>query len=88
MNTNPHRRISETLLELEEELCRITGFKGNPCHDNPHIAFFQLSYGITLLESMHHTSEEHRNKIIDLHSRYINTSFNMFGNYYGNDEKI
>ena len=86
MNNNSPGKIRKTLDDLEDELKRIKGQVSDFCNGNSHVIFFKLSYGIAQLESMHHNSDERTKEIIDLHSQYINTSYQMFGNYYGSDK--
>jgi hypothetical protein len=65
-------RIKEKLIGLEQSLNDIQSRCENSCQDYSVQAYFRLASGTAQLESMHHSSDEFRNVIIDLHSRYIN----------------
>jgi hypothetical protein len=83
MNNTLTTKIEETLDRLKAELSKIDNFQSNPCNKNLQLIFQKVYAGTAQLEGLHHVSSKHTIEIIDLHSKYVNKSFEIFGNYHG-----
>ncbi|MFN8288982.1 MAG: hypothetical protein U0U70_01875 [Chitinophagaceae bacterium] len=83
MDNNSSKKIRETLNNLKDDLNNIGGLRRQPCNSNMQEIFHKIYSGTAKLESLYHISNEYTNEIIELHSQYVNKSFEIFGDYHG-----
>lgn len=77
--------IKQTLDDLEQMLKEIKSREPQPCDSNYNKNINNLFMGAYHLQSMHRIAGELAGRVIDLHSRYLNVCFELYGFYPGQD---